>query len=250
MSSRNADVEARNGEHADTVVTCDSLVREYRRGSGGALFGSRDQPVVRALDGVSMSVSSGEIVGIQGPSGSGKSTLLHLLAALDTPTAGSLTVAGRNVTRLSERERARLRLDHVGLVFQRFHLLPALSARANVALPLIELGMPRRERRERATELLEAVGLSSRATHRPGQLSGGEQQRVAIARALSTEPDLLVADEPTGELDSETGRRVLDLFEELSDEHAVVVASHDAATIDVADRVVRLRDGRRQLADG
>jgi len=174
---------------------------------------------------------------------------LHLLATLDTPTAGELRVAGEDVRRLSERGRAKLRLEHIGLVFQRFHLLPALSARANVALPLVELGWSKRKRRERAEGLLDDVGLGDRATHRPGQLSGGEQQRVAIARALATEPDLLIADEPTGELDTATGRQVLDLFESLGEDHAIVMASHDQPTLAIADRVISLRDGRVQGAD-
>jgi len=202
---------------------------------------------VRALDGVSLEVRRGEIVGIEGPSGSGKSTLLHLLAALDTPTAGELRVAGEDVGRLRA-GRAKLRLEHVGLVFQRFHLLPSLSARANVALPLVELGWSKRKRRERAEGLLDDVGLGDRATHRPGQLSGGEQQRVAIARALATEPALPIADEPTGELDTATGRQVLDLFESLGEDHAIVLASHDQPTLAIADRVIRLRDGRVQGA--
>ena len=248
MSSRNEERgvdHARDGEN-EVITTCESLVREYTRGSGSRWFGGGEAPTVKALDGVSLSVRRGEIVGVEGPSGSGKSTLLHLLAALDTPTAGELSVAGENVGELSERGRARLRLEHVGLVFQRFHLLPSLSARANVALPLVELGWSKRTRRERATGLLEDVGLGDRATHRPGQLSGGEQQRVAIARALATEPDLLIADEPTGELDTATGRQVLDLFEDLGEEHAVVLASHDEQTLAVADRVISLRDGRVQ----
>lgn len=235
---------------ADAIVSGDSLVREYRRGSSGRWFGSEESHVVRALDDVTVSVNRGEILGIEGPSGSGKSTLLHLLAALDTPTSGTVTLDGRNVAELSERGRARVRLDAVGLIFQRFHLLPALSARANVALPLLELGVPKRERRERAIELLEDVGLGERATHRPAQLSGGERQRVAIARALVTEPDVLIADEPTGELDTATGRRILDLFEDVGAERAVVLASHDESALDIADRVVGLSDGKRRPDGG
>lgn len=230
------------------VVRCEGMGREYVRdgGGGGWLFGrsdGRDATVIRALEDVSLTVGRGEFVAITGPSGSGKSTLLHLLAGLDTPTAGTVTVAGQTVGDLSERERTRLRLDHVGIVFQRFHLLPSLSARANVALPLVERGVSKADRRARAVELLTSVGLADRVTHRPGELSGGERQRVAIARALANDPDLLLADEPTGELDTETGRRILDLFASLAEDHAVVVASHDPAVTAVADRVHRLLDG-------
>ncbi|MFB6192165.1 MAG: ABC transporter ATP-binding protein [Haloarculaceae archaeon] len=224
-----------------TVVACSDVTRRYSRGRG-------DDEGVEALSEVSLSVAASEFVGVTGPSGSGKSTLLHLLGALDTPTAGRIELAGTDVTDLPERDRARLRLRHVGLVFQRFHLLPALSARANVALPLVERGVPKSTRRERATRQLERVELGDRLTHRPGELSGGEQQRVAVARALVTDPDLLIADEPTGELDTSTGRRVLELLATLAADEsdcAVVMASHDPQAIDAADRVVRLRDGRR-----
>lgn len=226
------------------AVSCRDVVREYTRGDG-SLLGRSDGRSVRALDGVSLDVHPGEFVGVAGTSGSGKSTLLHLLAALDTPDAGTVRVAGRDVATLSRRERTRLRLDRVGIVFQRFHLLPALSAAANVALPLIERGVAKRRRRERASTLLETVGLADRETHRPGALSGGEQQRVAVARALATDPGLVVADEPTGELDSDTGARVIELFADLADDRGVVVASHDDQVLSGADRVVRLRDGAR-----
>lgn len=225
----------------ETVVVAEDLVREYTRGRTG-LFGS-ESPGVRALDGVSVEIDQGELVGIAGPSGSGKSTLLHLLAGLDSPSAGTVHLAGTNVGALSEGKRARLRLEHVGIVFQRFHLLPSLSARANVALPLVELGYRRRTRRARAEERLEQVGLGDRTTHKPSQLSGGEQQRVAIARALVTEPDLLIADEPTGELDTETSDRVLTALARVATDRAVVLASHDQQALQVCDRVIQLRDG-------
>lgn len=237
-----SDVDGGEGTSPDAAVRATDVVREHARGSGGFLRG--DPPTIRALDGVSLSVDRGEIVGVAGPSGSGKSTLLHLLAGLDVPTDGTVTLAGEDTSSLSERGRAKLRLDHVGIVFQRFHLLPALSARANVALPLVERGQGKRTRRQRAAELLDAVGLGDRADHRPGQLSGGEQQRVAIARALATEPGLIVADEPTGELDVETGARVLDVLADVATDRAVVLASHDRQALEVCDRVVQLRDGR------
>ncbi len=226
---------------ADAVVTGDDLVHEYTRGKGRL---TSDGPTVRALDGVSVSIARDEVVGIAGPSGSGKSTLLHLLAALETPTSGTVRLGGEDVSEYGKRGRARLRLDHVGVVFQRFHLLPALSARANVALPLVEQGVSKGTRRERASARLEAVGLGDRASHNPGQLSGGEQQRVATARALVTEPDLVVADEPTGELDAATSDQVLSALAAVAEDRAVVVASHDEQALAACDRVLRLRDGR------
>jgi putative ABC transport system ATP-binding protein len=226
------------------VVACDSLAREYSRKSGGGLFGRSETPTVRALDGVTFSVDSGEFVGIAGPSGSGKSTLLHLLAALDTPTSGRLLLAGDDISNMGERARARLRRDRVGIVFQRFHLLPSLPAVSNVALPLVERGWSKKKRRERATALLEQVDLADRASHRPGSLSGGERQRVAIARALATEPELMVADEPTGELDSETSARVLDVLETITEDRTVILASHDQQALDRTRRHIELRDGQ------
>ena len=221
----------------DPSVRCESVTREYRRGDGG--------PTVTALDGVSLQVAPGELVAVVGASGSGKSTLLHLLAALDTPTDGSVTVAGTDTTSLGRRGRTRLRRDHVGIVFQRMHLFPALTARSNVALPLIEAGVGRRKRHERAAELLERVGLGDRFDHRPDELSGGERQRVAVARALVLDPALVIADEPTGELDTATGEQVLELFREAASDRAVIIASHDDEVAAAADRVIELRDGRR-----
>ena len=229
------------------VISCAHVRREYKRSDSQSRLRSwrtsHDIPTVTALDDVSLTVQQGEIVGISGPSGSGKSTLLHLLAALDTPTSGTVTINGTDTTTLSERGRTRLRLSTIGIIFQRFHLLPALSARANVALPLVERGIGKRARRERATHLLKQVGLEDRTGHKPGELSGGEQQRVAIARALAADPAVLIADEPTGELDTKTGARILDLFAELAGDHAIVMASHDQPTLDAADRLIRLRDG-------
>lgn len=231
-----------------SLVECVDLTRQYTLGGddGSWLgFGSSDSPTVTALDDVTLSIQRGEIVGCAGPSGSGKSTLLHLLAGLDTPTSGTVSFDDTDLSSLSTRARTQHRLDHVGIVFQHFHLLDSLSARANVALPLVELGRPKGERQQRASELLEAMGLESRITHRPAQLSGGEQQRVAIARALVTNPDLVVADEPTGELDTETGTQVLTRFRKVATERdtAVVIASHDEPTLAIADRLVRMQDG-------
>jgi putative ABC transport system ATP-binding protein len=241
MATGDADPD---GTPTDAIVTAIDVSREYTRGST-SMFSRRETPSVQALDGVSLSVAPGEVVGISGPSGSGKSTLLHLLGALDVPTSGTVQLVGEEVATHSVRSRTKLRLNHVGIIFQRFHLLPSLSARANVALPLVQRGVSKKKRRERALSLLSEVGLDTRTTHRPGQLSGGEQQRVAIARALATEPSLVVADEPTGELDSKAGTRVLELLQRIAaDNRAVVIASHDQQAINACDRVIHLYDGQ------
>jgi putative ABC transport system ATP-binding protein len=201
---------------------------------------------VRALDGVELIVARGDSVAIMGPSGSGKSTLLGLLGGLDRPTGGTLRFDGRDVTGLSEDELAAVRNRVVGFVFQNFQLLPRTPAVANVGLPLVYRGLGRGERRQRAVDALQSVGLAHRLQHRPSQLSGGEQQRVAIARALVTEPAMLLADEPTGNLDSRSGEEVLDLLGRLHDERgvAVVVVTHDPGVAARLGRRVTLRDGR------
>jgi putative ABC transport system ATP-binding protein len=205
---------------------------------------------VRALDGVDMAVAHGDSLAIMGPSGSGKSTLLGLLGGLDRPTSGSLAFEGRDVGRLSDDELARVRNQVVGFVFQNFQLLPRTSALGNVGLPLVYRGLGRAERRRRATEALEAVGLGQRLLHRPSQLSGGEQQRVAIARALAAEPAMLLADEPTGNLDSRSGDEVLELLTRLRAERgvAVVVVTHDAGVATRFDLTLLVRDGRLEGA--
>ncbi|HEV8617151.1 MAG TPA: ABC transporter ATP-binding protein [Methylomirabilota bacterium] len=199
---------------------------------------------VTILDRVSLDVAAAEVVAITGPSGSGKSTLLGLLAGLDTPTAGSISVAGTDVTALGETALARFRRDTIGYVFQSFHLIPTLTAVENVAVPLELAGDA--APLARAVMLLEEVGLGERGHHYPAQLSGGEQQRVAIARAVALHPPLLLADEPTGNLDSATGGAIIDLLLALQREHAstLVLVTHDAALAERADRVIGLRDGR------
>jgi putative ABC transport system ATP-binding protein len=200
---------------------------------------------VQALRGVDLRVEAGEFVAIVGPSGCGKSTLLNLIAGIDDPTAGEIEILGRPLGTLGESARSRLRLNEVGFIFQRFHLLAVLTATENVELPMAEAGMPRGERRKRARELLEYVGLGDRLEHRPPHMSGGEQQRVAIARALANRPRLLLADEPTGELDGRTGREIIDLFERLNREHGttLVTVTHDGSVAARAGRVVEMRDG-------
>jgi putative ABC transport system ATP-binding protein len=204
---------------------------------------------IAALSDVTMEVREGEYVAIAGPSGCGKSTLLHVLGCVDTATSGELRLEGRDVGALSDGERSRIRLAKIGFVFQRFFLLPMLSALENVELPQAEAGTPKAERRDRARMLLDYVGLGHRADHRPSQLSGGEMQRVAIARALANQPRLILADEPTGELDQATGGAIAELFDRLHrDGTAVVVVTHDPSIAAKAQRVLRMRDGR--IVDG
>ena len=200
---------------------------------------------VAALDGVTLTVPHGAYTAVMGPSGSGKSTLLNLLGCLDSPTEGAVWVDGREVSALSGRERTAIRGTDIGFVFQTFNLMPRLTALENVALPLVFRGDGRRERRERARELLERVGLAERVEHLPNELSGGQRQRVAIARALVADPALVLADEPTGNLDSETGAAIMDLFEDLHDAgNTVVLVTHERPLAERADTVVHLLDGR------
>lgn len=200
---------------------------------------------VSALRDISLRISPGEYVGVVGPSGCGKSTLLHVLGVVDVPTSGDVLFNDRQIGSLSDAERSRLRLREIGFVFQRFFLLPMLTAWENVELPQAEAGAGRTERRERTRELLEFVGLSARAGHRPSELSGGEMQRVAIARALANRPRLLLADEPTGELDQATGEQIISLIDRLhTDGMAVVVVTHDAGIAARSHRLLRMRDGR------
>ena len=199
---------------------------------------------VPALDGVSLSIGRGEYVAVIGPSGSGKSTLMNILGGLDRPTSGSYGFEGEDVGEFTDDELADFRRRRIGFVFQSFQLLPRLTALQNVELPMIYAGIGRSERRARATELLERVGLGSRMGHKPTQLSGGQQQRVAIARSLANRPDLLLADEPTGALDTHTGEEVLKLFEELNaDGLTLAVVTHDPEVAEMAHRRVSFRDG-------
>ena len=208
--------------------------RDYRLGG----------EIVHAVRGVTLDVAEGEYVAIVGPSGCGKSTMLNLLGAIDRPDSGSVMIRGMDISRMRDAEATRFRLNHIGFVFQRFHLMPALSARENVELPLAEARVPKSDRRKRASELLAYVGLARREHHRPSELSGGEQQRVAIARALANRPALLLADEPTGELDAKTGEDVIGLLGQLNaDGTTIVVVTHDEDLARAARRVVHMRDG-------
>jgi putative ABC transport system ATP-binding protein len=209
----------------------------------------RDYPIgadrVHALQGVSLAVERGDYVAIVGPSGCGKSTLLNLIGVIDHPTSGTVTIADKRVDAMSDREATLFRLHNIGFVFQRFYLMPILSALENVALPMAEAKVPTAERRARAAELLTYVGLGARLNHRPSEMSGGEQQRVAIARALSNRPALLLADEPTGELDARTGTEIIALFQRLNTEGTtIVVVTHDEDLANAARHKVHMRDGR------
>ncbi|MFE3587168.1 ABC transporter ATP-binding protein [Streptomyces niveus] len=214
-----------------TVVGLTGVTKEYPGG-------------VSALRGVDLTVEEGELLGIVGPSGSGKSTLLHIIGTLDRPTAGSVHIAGHDVAKLSDRRLSALRAQHVGFVFQAFHLVPGVSARDNVAEGLLYSGLSRTVRRRRAAAALERVGLADRLDHRPHQLSGGQKQRVAIARAVVGEPALLLADEPTGALDSASGAAVMELLRDLNQEGATIaVITHDTEIAGRLPREVRIRDG-------
>ena len=199
----------------------------------------------KALRGVDLSVEDGEFTALVGPSGSGKTTLLQLIGLLDQPTSGRVIINGKDATRLNRNQRADLRKDAIGFVFQFFALIPTLTAYENIEMPLLLSGMKAADRKRRVNEMLEAVGLSDRAHHRPDQLSGGQQQRVAVARALATGPKLILADEPTANLDTENGKQVMDIMQRLNKETGVtfVFATHDPRVISYANRVVTLQDG-------
>jgi putative ABC transport system ATP-binding protein len=220
---------------ADPLILAQDLSRHYV--VGGEL--------VRALDGVTFAIGRGEFVAIVGQSGSGKSTLMNLIGCLDTPTAGSYRLNGADVQGLADDALADLRNREIGFVFQTFQLLPRASALANVELPLVYRGLPRRERRARAEGALAAVGLANRMHHKPNELSGGQRQRVAIARALVGEPSILLADEPTGNLDTTTGEEIIRLFDELNRRgHTIILVTHEARLAARCPRAIRLSDGQ------
>lgn len=220
---------------ADVVVKTEKVVKEYRMGTN----------VLRALDGIDLEILSGEYISLMGPSGSGKSTLFNMIGALDLPTAGKVFIDGQDMGQLSQSQIAWFRCHRVGYIFQSYNLLHVMTALENVTLPMIFAGLSTSERRDKGAELLEKVGLGERIHHRPDELSGGQRQRVAIARAFANGPSIILADEPTANLDTVIGREIIDLIKELNVDQGVTVisATHDLKMLDVSDRIVDIRDG-------
>ncbi|MGV9613508.1 ABC transporter ATP-binding protein [Nocardia xishanensis] len=217
------------------MLELSDIIKQYRVG----------EQTVRALDGIGLRIEAGEFTSIIGPSGSGKSTLLHLLGALDSPDSGSIRFQGNEIGALNEEQQSEFRRHQVGFIFQFFNLLPTLSAWENVAIPKLLDGTGLRKAKPKALELLERVGLSNRAEHRPAELSGGQMQRVAVARALIMDPPLILADEPTGNLDSKTGAAILELLGDIAGNgNSVVMVTHDMGAVEYCDRVITLRDGK------
>jgi len=221
----------------DVIIECKDLSKIYRMG-GQEVYALRD---------MSLEIFKGEYLSVMGPSGSGKSTLFNMVGALDKPSKGSVTIAGVDLTRLSSGQLAYIRNTHIGYIFQAFNLIPALTAMRNVMLPLLFSGMSTHDSHNRAKEVLEEVGLGHRLDHRPGEMSGGQQQRVAIARALSMNPTIMLADEPTANLDLHTGEEIIKTLRRLCDEHKVTVitATHDHKMLDKSDRILWIKDGRK-----
>ena len=237
LSGRNENGKSANGAAiAHPVIEARGLTKVYQMG----------EMEVRALRGVDLDILPGEMMSIMGPSGSGKSTLMNILGCLDVPTAGVFRLDGTDVSQLDDNELAAIRSLKIGFVFQSFNLLARTSALANVELPLVYAGVSGRERRERAAESLELVGLGNRLDHKPNELSGGQQQRVAIARALINRPKMILADEPTGNLDTKTSDEIMQLFRRLNRERGmtIVFVTHDPETADYCDRIVHVRDGK------
>lgn len=222
------------------ILQMDNIIKTYR-------MGEEDQVV---LKGVNLTVKEGEFISILGPSGSGKSTMMNIIGCLDTPTSGTYILDDRNISDQNQKQLAQIRSKEIGFIFQSFQLLPRLSARENVELPMVYAKVPPSERRKRAEDMLKRVGLEDKFNHKPNQLSGGQQQRVAIARALSTNPTILLADEPTGALDQTTGRQVMGLFKELNEEgRTIIMITHDINIAKYANRIVKILDGNLTEGD-
>jgi putative ABC transport system ATP-binding protein len=223
------------------ILKTEDLTKDYQLG----------ELTVPALRGISLELERGDFVAVMGPSGSGKTTFLNVVGTLDKPTSGKVYIDGEDLTGQSERELTRLRRKKIGFIFQFYNLIPVLTALENVELPMIIAGVSQHHAAKRASALLESTGLLNRAKHRPDELSGGEQQRVAIARALANKPSIILADEPTGDLDSATGRQVMKILFEMSrqEKTTVIVATHDPALVEMADRLLQMRDGRL-ITDG
>ena len=210
------------------------LVKEYNQGG----------TILKVLDNVDIKIESGEFMAIMGPSGSGKSTLMNLIGCLDRPTSGRILITGMDISKLSDIELARIRGKKIGFVFQTFNLISRLSAQKNVEMPMVYQDIPGKMREKRAKVLLEMLGLGERARHKPPELSGGQRQRVAIARALANEPEIILADEPTGNLDSKTGQEIMQIFDKLhTDGRTILMVTHDAELARNCDRIIRLKDG-------
>ena len=219
---------------SDNVIEIRNIIRDFKLG----------QEIVHVLKGIDLDIKRGEYVAIMGPSGSGKSTLMNLLGCLDTPTAGSYILNGKDVSQMSDDELAEIRNTEIGFVFQTFNLLPRTTALENVALPMVYAGASKKERQERATEVLTDVGLADRMDHKPNQLSGGQRQRVAVGSALVNKPSIILADEPTGNLDSKTGTEIMGLFDDIHKAgNTVIMVTHEEEVAAHAKRVIRLRDG-------
>jgi putative ABC transport system ATP-binding protein len=219
---------------SDNVIEIRNIIRDFKLG----------QEIVHVLKGIDLDIKRGEYVAIMGPSGSGKSTLMNLLGCLDTPTAGSYNLNGNDVSQMTDDELAEIRNTEIGFVFQTFNLLPRTTALENVALPMIYAGASRKQRKERATKVLSDVGLADRMDHKPNQLSGGQRQRVAVGRALVNKPSIILADEPTGNLDSKTGMEIMGLFDEIHKAgNTVIMVTHEEDVAAHAKRIIRLRDG-------
>lgn len=219
---------------SDNVIEIRNIIRDFKLG----------QEIVHVLKGIDLDIKRGEYVAIMGPSGSGKSTLMNLLGCLDTPTAGSYILNGNDVSQMTDDELAEIRNTEIGFVFQTFNLLPRTTALENVALPMVYAGASKKERQERATQVLADVGLADRMDHKPNQLSGGQRQRVAVGRALVNSPSIILADEPTGNLDSKTGLEIMGLFDDIhAAGNTVIMVTHEEEIAAHAKRIIRLRDG-------